>query len=314
VHGGSGDKRLCEGRVVAITGAGGGLGRAHALACGEAGARVVVNDLGGARDGSGADRSAAAQVVAELRERDCEAVANFDDISTWAGAEGLVRTAVETFGGLDALVNNAGVLRDRLLVNMTEEEWDVVLRVHLRGTFSCSRHAAAYWRAESKAGRRRDARLLNTSSASGLFGNTGQTNYGAAKAAIASFSLIAAEELARYGVTVNAISPTALTRMTADLPAVEAAAAEQPLAPEDVSPLVAWLVSERSRAVSGRVFAVRGNRVTVLEGWVAGPSAERPQRWRAEEFDEVIPALVEGAAPNADMSGDRSSPPVAVAE
>jgi NAD(P)-dependent dehydrogenase (short-subunit alcohol dehydrogenase family) len=267
---------------------------------------VVVNDLGGARDGSGADAGAARAVADEIVAAGGEAVANVDDVSTWSGAERLVEQAVDEFGGLDVLVNNAGVLRDRLLVNMSEDEWDVVLRVHLRGTFACMRHAAAYWRTESKTGRTRDARVINTSSSSGLFGNTGQTNYGAAKAAVASLTVIAAQELARYGVTVNAISPTALTRMTEDLAAVQAAAETQPLAPEDVSPLVVWLASRRSQAVTGRVFGVRGHRIAVVEGWVNGPAAESPRRWTPDELDAVVPGLVAGAAPNAGMSGARA--------
>ena len=297
---------ICEGRVVAITGAARGIGRAHALACAAHGACVVVNDLGGSRDGAGADDAPARRVVDEIVASGGLAVANGDDISTWAGAQRLVDQAVEQFGGLDVLVNNAGVLRDRLLVNMAEDEWDLVLQVHLRGTFACMRHAAAYWRRESKAGRQRAARVISTTSSSGLFGNVGQTNYGAAKAAIAALTLIAAQELSRYGVTVNAISPTALTRMTMDLAPVQAAAEKQPLAPEDVSPLVVWLASTRSEAVTGRIFAVRGNRISVLEGWVNGPTAESHERWGPQELDQVIPGLVAEAAPNAEMTGSRS--------
>ena len=299
-------ERICEGRIVAVTGAGGGIGRAHAIACAAHGARVVVNDLGGARDGRGTDPGAAQKVVDEIVAAGHEAVANTDDISAWSGAERLVSQACAEFGGLDALVNNAGVIRDRLLVNMTEDEWDTVVRVHLRGTFACARHAAAYWRGEAKAGRSRDARIINTTSSSGLFGNVGQSNYGSAKAGIASLTIIAAQELARYGVTVNAVSPTALTRMTADLPAVEAAASGGGLEPEDISPLVVWLASARSRAVSGRVFGVRGGRITVLEGWVNGPAAEIAGRWEPSDLDEAIPALVAEAAPNAGMDGSRT--------
>jgi NAD(P)-dependent dehydrogenase (short-subunit alcohol dehydrogenase family) len=210
---------ICDGRVVIVTGAGNGIGRAHALAFAYEGAKVVVNDLGGARDGTGSGTAAQA-VVDEIAAFGGDAVANTDDVSSWAGAEALVGQAITHFGALDVVVNNAGILRDRMLTNMTEGEWDSVIAVHLKGTFSMARHAAGYWREEAKAGRARDARLINTTSSSGIFGNVGQTNYGAAKAGIAGFSVIASKELGRYGVTVNAIAPTALTRMTEDLAGV----------------------------------------------------------------------------------------------
>jgi NAD(P)-dependent dehydrogenase (short-subunit alcohol dehydrogenase family) len=208
---------ICDGRVAIVTGAGRGIGREHALMLAEQGAKVVVNDLGGAPDGTGADAGPAQQVVDEIKGMGGEAVANGDDVSDWDGAQRMVNQAVETFGRLDVLVNNAGILRDRMLVNMTEEEWDAVIQVHLKGTFAPSRHAAAYWREQSKAGKTVDARIINTSSPSGIYGNVGQTNYGAAKAGIAAFTIIAAQELARYGVTVNAIAPAALTRLTEPL-------------------------------------------------------------------------------------------------
>ena len=233
-------------------------------------------------------------------------MANTDDITTWDGARRLVEQAINAFGSLDVLVNNAGILRDRLIVNMSEAEWDDVIRVHLRGTFACAHHAATYWRAESKAGRPRDARLINTASASGLFGNAGQSNYGAAKAGIAALTVIAAQELARYGVTVNAISPTALTRMTEDLPQLQDPETAAALDPSEVSPLVAWLASDQSRGVTGRVFAVRGRRISVLEGWDAGPSRTSPRRWLADELGPLVGELLANAAPNADMSGSRS--------
>src|SRR4051812_24534877 len=212
---------ICEGRVVIITGAGRGIGRGHALEFARQGAKVVVNDLGGEMDGSGSSTGPAGEVVDEIRGMGGEAVANGDDISDWEGAQRLVNTAVETSGGLDVLVNNAGILRDRMLVNMTDDEWDAVIKVHLRGTFASARWAATYWRERVKAGETNEARIINTSSSSGIYGNAGQTNYGAAKAGIAAFTVIASKELARYGITVNAIAPGALTRMTEGLRAPE---------------------------------------------------------------------------------------------
>src|SRR3978361_704591 len=208
---------LCSGRVAIVTGAGRGIGREHALALAAHGARVVVNDLGTSGDGVGSDETPAQEVVRTIKERGGEAVVNTDNVADFRGAKRLIRQAVDTFGGLDVLVNNAGILRDRMLVNMTIHEWDAVIKVPLRGTFAPTRHAAAFWRDRSKAGQQNDARVINTTSPSGIFGNLGQTNYGAAKAGIAGFTVIAANELARYGVTVNAIAPTALTRLTEDL-------------------------------------------------------------------------------------------------
>ncbi len=208
---------MCDGRVCIVTGGGRGLGREYSLALAREGASVVVNDLGGSRDGTGTDAGPAQAVVDEIVAAGGVAVANTDDVSDWAGAERLVNQAITVFGRLDVLVNNAGILRDRMLANMTEEEWDSVIKVHLKGTFAPSRHAAAYWKERHKAGEGNDARIINTTSVSGIYGNPGQTNYGAAKAGIAGFTIIAARELARYGVTVNAIAPGALTRLTEDL-------------------------------------------------------------------------------------------------
>ncbi|MGH9193339.1 MAG: SDR family NAD(P)-dependent oxidoreductase, partial [Acidimicrobiales bacterium] len=208
---------ICDDRVAIVTGAGRGIGREHALLLAAQGARVVVNDLGGAMDGTGSDTGPAHDVVEEITTQGGQAVASTDDVGDFAGAEKLVGTAIDAFGRLDVLINNAGILRDRMLINMSEAEWDAVIRVHLKGTFGPSHFAANHWRERSKAGDEIDARIVNTSSPSGIYGNVGQTNYGAAKAGIAAFTIIAAKELARYGVTVNAVAPAALTRMTADL-------------------------------------------------------------------------------------------------
>jgi NAD(P)-dependent dehydrogenase (short-subunit alcohol dehydrogenase family) len=300
---------VVEGRVVIVTGAGNGIGREHALLFASEGAKVVVNDLGGSRDGTGGSSGPAQAVVDEIKAAGGEAVANTDDISSWEGAERLIQTAVDNFGGLDVLVNNAGILRDRMLVNMTEAEWDAVIQVHLKGTFAPARIAAAYWRDKSKAGERPDARIINTTSPSGIFGNLGQTNYGAAKAGIAAFTVIAAGELGRYGVTVNAIAPTALTRMTEDLGGFSTMddAAKDALGPDKISPLIVWLGSKDSAGVTGRVFGVTGNRIAVAESWSYGPHIERSEKWTPGELGEVIPGLVAEAAPNANMSGARPS-------
>jgi NAD(P)-dependent dehydrogenase (short-subunit alcohol dehydrogenase family) len=304
--------RLCVGRVVVITGAGGGIGREHALEYARQGAKIVVNDLGGEMDGSGTPTvGPALAVVEEIRDLGGEAVANGDDVSDWDGAGRLITTAIENFGGLDVLVNNAGILRDRMLVNMTIDEWDAVIKVHLRGTFCPTRHAADYWRTRSKAGDANDARIINTTSSSGIYGNAGQTNYGAAKAGIASFTIIAAKELGRYGVTVNAIAPGALTRMTEGLnpnrPQVEEGK-WNPFGPENVAPLVVWLGSTESREITGRVFNVAAGRISVAEGWVAGPGEDHGARWDPNELGKIVPDLVAQAAPNAETSGQRKKP------
>jgi NAD(P)-dependent dehydrogenase (short-subunit alcohol dehydrogenase family) len=300
---------ICEGRIAVVTGAGGGIGRAHALAFAAEGAKVVVNDIGGARDGTGTSAGPAQTVVDEIIAAGGEAAANTDDISTWDGSKNLIQQAVDTFGGLDVVVNNAGILRDRMLANMTETEWDAVIKVHLKGTFGPAHHAAAYWRDRAKTGQPNEGRIINTSSPSGLFGNAGQANYGAAKAGIAMFTVIAAQELGRYGVTVNAIAPTAHTRMTEDLAFVQAMRDPKsnfdPLAAENISPIVVWLGSTASKDVTGRVFTVFGGTITVVEGWVNGPTATRNSRWAPGELSEVIPDLVAQAAPNADMLGTR---------
>ncbi|MDA8208185.1 MAG: SDR family oxidoreductase, partial [Actinomycetota bacterium] len=296
-----------DGRVVIITGAGRGIGKAHALEFARQGAKVVVNDIGAEVDGTGSSTGPAGEVVDEIRAMGGEAVANGDDVSDWEGAQRLINTAIETFGTLDVLVNNAGILRDRMLINMTDAEWDAVIRVHLRGTFAPTRWAANYWRERSKAGQENDARIINTASASGIFGNVGQSNYGAAKAGIAAFTIITSQELSRYGVTVNAIAPAALTRMTANLgfaPSEPAKPEEfDAFAPENVSPLVAWIGSSESKGITGRVFDIVGGHIDVAEGWHAGPSIDKNDRWTVEELSGLLPDLVAKAAKNADMSG-----------
>jgi NAD(P)-dependent dehydrogenase (short-subunit alcohol dehydrogenase family) len=287
--------KLCDGRVVVITGAGRGIGRAHALAFAAEGAAVVVNDVGVALDGSGAESGPAQQVVDEITASGGRAVANTDDVADWSGAEHLVATAVEQFGRLDVLVNNAGFLRDRMLANLSEQEWDAVIRVHLKGHFAPLRHAAAYWRTESKAGRQPDARVINTSSGAGLMGSVGQGNYSAAKAGIAALTIVAAAEMGRYGITVNAITPAARTRMTEQAFAQTMAAPDQgfdAMAPENVSPLVVWLGSVDSAQVTGRVFEVEGGKVSVADGWQHGPAVDKGARWSPSELGPVVADLL----------------------
>jgi NAD(P)-dependent dehydrogenase (short-subunit alcohol dehydrogenase family) len=264
---------LLEGRVAIVTGAGRGVGRAYALKLAEHGARVVVNDLGSATTGAPTEESPAEEVVAAIRERRGEAVVDTSDVSSWEGAKTLVGKAVESFGRLDVLVNNAGILRDRMLVNMSEDEWDAVIKVHLKGTFTPTHHAANHWRLEQKAGRKVDARVINTTSHSGLFANIGQANYAAAKAGIASFSQVAARELQRYGVTVNALAPRAHTRMTEGLREWTPEQLER-RDPEWIAGFVAWLASAESHYISGRVFEVWGGGIAVAESWQHGPITE----------------------------------------
>lgn len=290
--------RLCEGRVVIVTGAGRGIGRAHALAFAEQGASVVVNDVGVALDGAETGEGPAADVVAEIERRGGRAVANTDDVADFAGAESLVATALGEFGRLDVLVNNAGFVRDRMLVNLAEDEWDAVIRVHLKGHFAPLRHAAAHWRAETKAGRAPDARVINTSSGAGLLGSVGQGNYSAAKAGIAGLTIVAAEELARYGVTVNAIAPAARTRMTEEVFVDDMTAPEDgfdAMAPENVSPLVVWLGSPESAGVTGRVFEVEGGAVSLAQAWRHGPTLDKGARWEPGELGPVVADLLEKA-------------------
>jgi NAD(P)-dependent dehydrogenase (short-subunit alcohol dehydrogenase family) len=267
--------RLCEGRVAIVTGAGRGLGRQHALLLAAHGAKVMVNDIGAGVDGTGRDASPANEVVALIRSAGGEAVANGEDVSDWTGAKAMIDAAIKTYGKLDVLINNAGILRDRMLTNMQESEWDEVIKVHLKGTFAPSRHAAAYWRDESKRiGGPVQGRIINTSSTSGLYGNVGQANYGAAKAGIAAFTIITARELRRYGVSVNAISPSAQTRMTEGLRELTAEQrAERD--PKWVSPTVVYLASEDSQDITGRVIQAGFGRIAVCEGWRRGAEAKQ---------------------------------------
>ncbi len=262
---------------------------------------VVVNDLGGRPDGTGEDRTPAEQVVAEIEAAGGAAVANADDVSSWDGAERMIRQAIDTFGDLHVLVNNAGILRDRMLINMTEAEWDAVIQVHLKGTFAPTRHAATYWRERSKAGHEVDARVINTTSVSGIYGNVGQTNYGAAKMGIAAFTIIAAQEFTRIGVTVNAISPGALTRLTENLMGEVNDQLREDRGPQWIAPICAWLASPLSRNVTGRVFQVAGDDLAIAESWHKGPSGKNTLD--PEALTPVVADLMARARLNADMQG-----------
>jgi len=293
--------RLCEGRVAIVTGAGRGLGREHALLLAAHGAKVVVNDIGAGLDGSGRDASPANEVVALIEKAGGEAITNGEDVSSWKGAKAMIDAAVARFGRLDILINNAGILRDRMLTNMDEAEWDAVIQVHLKGTFAPSRHAAAYWRDESKRiGGPVKGRIVNTSSTSGIYGNVGQTNYGAAKAGIAAFTIIAARELRRYGVTVNAISPSAQTRMTEGLRQItdEERAMRDP---KWVSPTVVYLASEEAQDITGRVIQAGFGRIAVCEGWRRG--AEVKQVAEPAEAGAHVRAMLAKVRKNSGMDG-----------
>lgn len=296
---------LCDGRVVIVTGGARGIGREHCLMLAEHGAKVVVNDLGGARDGTGTDQAPADELVAEIRDAGGEAISNPDDVSDWEGAQRLVNQAIEHFGDLHAVVNNAGILRDRMLVNMTEAEWDAVIKVHLKGTFAPARWAASYWREKVKSGETVDASIVNTTSVSGIYGNPGQTNYGAAKMGIAAFTIIASRELARYGVRVNAIAPGALTRMTEDLDMGSASEEEQALLhPRYVAPIVTWLVSTDSAGVSGRIFEASGSLLGVANSWHRGPTIDAIDD--PTKIGDAARQLVRDAQLNPNMSGKPS--------
>jgi NAD(P)-dependent dehydrogenase (short-subunit alcohol dehydrogenase family) len=291
-------ERMVEGRVCVVTGAGRGLGRGYATTLAAHGAKVIVNDLGGARDGTGDDIGPAQQVVDEIRAGGGEAAANTDDVSSWAGAKALVDQAVETFGRLDVVVNNAGILRDRMIFSMTEQEWDAVIRVHLKGTAGPSHFAAEYWRNRAKDGQANDARIINTTSVAGLYANPGQTNYGAAKAGIAAFTQIAAQELARYGVTVNAVSPGALTRLTEDLDLPDEV--QRRFDPIYVAPVVTWLASPLSADVTGQVIESSGISLAIAEGWRRGPTSTEPPE-DPRDVDAAVRKLLADARPRTTM-------------
>jgi NAD(P)-dependent dehydrogenase (short-subunit alcohol dehydrogenase family) len=285
---------LCDGRIVIVTGAGGGIGREHALLFAREGAKVVVNDIGGSRSGEGTDKGPAQQVVDEIEAAGGEAVANTDDISTWDGAERIVQQAIDTFGGLDTVVCNAGIVRDRMLVNMSVEEWDAVIRVHLRGLFCSVRHAIAYWREEQKADRTRAARIVTTSSGAGLRGSIAQSNYVAAKAGIAAFTINAAAELGRYGVLANTIAPSARSRMTEQgMPEMmkKPETGFDVMDPANVSPFVVWLGSADCD-VTGRAFEMAGGDICVMNGWSRGPSVDEGRRIEPAEVGPLLRRLV----------------------
>ncbi len=294
--------KLLDGKVAIVTGAGRGIGREHALSLARHGAKVVVNDLGGATDGTGSDLTPAQQVVEEIKAAGGEAIANGDNVADFAAAKAMIDSAIEAFGDLHIVVNNAGILRDRVLANMTEEEWDAVINVHLKGTFAPSRHAVGYWRERAKAGQPVSGRIINTTSVSGIYGNPGQTNYGAAKAGIAAFTIIAALEVARYGVTVNAVAPVALTRMTEGLgPAPETEEEKEARAPHWIAPIVTWLASDEAADVTGRVFEASGSFLAVAEGWHRGPSTSPIDD--PTKISGAVRDLLAKARPNAGMDG-----------
>ena len=287
---------ICEGRIVIVTGAGRGIGRAHALEFARQGARVVVNDLGSENDGSGGSSAPAEEVAEEIRAMGGEAIVNLSDVGDWKQTQALVAQTVDTFGGLDVVVNNAGFVRDRMFVGCAEDEWDAVIRVHLKGHFCTARHAAEYWRNQSKAGQPVDARIINTSSGAGLQGSVGQSAYSAAKGGIASLTLVQAAEMGRYGVTANAIAPAARTRMTeavfTDMVAPEDGSFDEN-APENISPLVVWLGSTESRDITGRVFEVKGGIIGTSDGWKDGPLVDKGARWEPDEVGAAVHEVIE---------------------
>jgi len=288
---------LLEGKVAIVTGAGRGIGREEALLLAHEGAKVIVNDLGGALTATGPDEHPAEEVVALIQKNGGEAAVNGDDVSSWQGAKSVVEQAVDTFGALDVLVNNAGILRDKMAINMTESDWDDVIRVHLKGHFAPSHHAAVYWRARAKAGEEVTGRIINTTSESGLYGNVGQSNYGAAKAGIAGLTLVLARELGRYGVTVNAIAPRARTRMTENIfgdTAKKVEGAFDTWDPKNVANLVAFLAAPQSADITGQVFAVFGGNIYVLSAFTPAGQLNRDAAWTPQELIDAKDELFKG--------------------
>jgi NAD(P)-dependent dehydrogenase (short-subunit alcohol dehydrogenase family) len=297
--------RLVDGKVAIITGAGRGLGREHALLLADHGAKVLVNDLGGGMDGSGADLTPAEEVAALIRQRGGEALVNGASASDFAATGEMVQQAVDAWGKVDILVNNAGILRDKMIFSMDEQDWDAVVDVHLKGHFCPTRHVTAHWRARVKGGEESvDGRIINTASPSGLYGNVGQSNYGAAKAGIATLTTVWALELARLGVTVNCLAPTAMTRLVLEVMGGEDAVSDElkeSMAPRWISAVMAWLCSDEARNVTGRVFDVRGDRIQIAEGWHGGPVGENTGD--PTELGPVMAKLMAEARLNSDLYG-----------
>ena len=286
---------ICEGRTVIITGAARGLGRSYALAFAAEGANVVVNDIGTSLSGEGRDTSAADSVVAEIKAAGGNAIANYEDITDWDAAKRIVDTAVAAFGDLHVVVNNAGIVRDRMFVSATLEEWDATMHVHLRGHFCLSRHAVDYWRAQQKAGNPVDARIINATSGAGLQGSIAQAAYSTAKGGIAALTLVQAAELGRYGITANALAPAARTRMTEQAFADKMAAVESGFDaqdPDNIAPTVVWLGSEASKHVTGCVFELEGGRITIEDGWKLGPTVDKQAKWAPAEVGEAVAELL----------------------
>lgn len=296
--------KMVEGKVALITGAGRGIGREHALSLAAQGAKIVVNDLGGDADGSGEDLTPAQSVVEEIQGMGGEAVVNGGNVADFKAAKEMIEQAVDTFGDINIVINNAGILRDRMLFSLTEDDWDSIMAVHLKGTFGPTHHAAVYWRSQAKAGKDTFGRVINTASPSGIYGNIGQTNYGAAKAGIAAFTIIAAMELVKYNVTVNAIAPAALSRMTESLAGFDQMTEEQrdSMSPRWISYIATWLCSEEASKVTGRVFDVKGNQLGIAESWRLGPVVTQPED--PTELGPLVAELMKDAALNSDMGGN----------
>ncbi len=294
---------ILDGKVALITGAGRGIGREHALMMAAEGAKIVVNDLGGDAAGTGVDATPAQETVSDIKEMGGEAVINGGNVAKFDDAGAMIQQAIDTFGDINIVVNNAGILRDRMLFSMSEDDWDSVIAVHLKGTFGPSQHAATYWREKAKAGEEVYGRIINTASPSGIYGNVGQTNYGAAKGGIAAFSVIAAQELVKYGVTVNCLAPAAWSRMTAPLMGGDDATDEfkESISPRWISVIATWLASPEAQNVTGRVFDVRGDQLGIAEGWHLGPVATQPDE--PSQLGPVVAELMANARLNANMGG-----------